>query len=358
MSLDLIPMLLLSLLLMTIGGDVRTVELVLGGDHEAVAAGGLIIGDGNVTVPADASTGGPVHLLGGTTRIAGTVDGDVTLLAGRLTSQIAEENGLPTVAIGHTDKIAWSHTASTSSRSARYRLDLKEGSPTTYLVDGVEHEMVPTTVTIIPGIEGVPAHDKPSAFQPEPRVERNVYSDGSYRETTTIEVIGMRVAAVAPVPERVVIETDRDTAQVLRDIAANVGGCSQRSRRPHRSEQQGAAGSPGSRREPPSTEPQPGAFVHAALFCAGCRDRFDRSLLHLCPLSFAGSSCNDRVRCSRADAVGVAVEYPVADQKRWNERRHSIGAIFSMASVSRRPGSRSGSWPSVSRWRSRAQTRL
>jgi hypothetical protein len=83
-SLDLIPMLLLSLLLMTVGGDVRTVELVLGGDHEVAAGGGLIVGDGDVTVPADASIGGPVHLLGGTSRIAGTVEGDVTLLAGRL----------------------------------------------------------------------------------------------------------------------------------------------------------------------------------------------------------------------------------------------------------------------------------
>lgn len=84
MSLDLIPMLLLSLLLMTVGGDVHTVELVLGGDHQATAAGGLIVGDGDVTVPADAAVTGPVHLLGGTTRIAGTVDGDVTVLAGRL----------------------------------------------------------------------------------------------------------------------------------------------------------------------------------------------------------------------------------------------------------------------------------
>jgi cytoskeletal protein CcmA (bactofilin family) len=84
MSFDLIPMLLLSLLLMTVGGDVGTVELVLGGDHETVAVDGLIIGDGDVTVPADAAIGGPVHLLGGDTRIAGTVDGDVTVLAGSL----------------------------------------------------------------------------------------------------------------------------------------------------------------------------------------------------------------------------------------------------------------------------------
>lgn len=84
MSLDLIPMLLLSLLLMTVGGDVRTVELVVGGVHEATGAGGLIVGDGNVTVPQQASVAGPLHLLGGTTRVTGTVNGDVVLLAGSL----------------------------------------------------------------------------------------------------------------------------------------------------------------------------------------------------------------------------------------------------------------------------------
>ena len=85
MNLDLIPMLVLSLLLMTAGGDVQTAELVLDGHHEATAhRGALVVGDAQVSVPADAEVPGPVHVLGGETRILGTVDGDVTHLGGRL----------------------------------------------------------------------------------------------------------------------------------------------------------------------------------------------------------------------------------------------------------------------------------
>jgi acyl-homoserine-lactone acylase len=57
-------------------------------------------------------------------------------------------HGVPTIAIGHNATVGWSHTASTSTRAARYRLDLAEDSPTTYVVDGVEHEMEPTMVTV------------------------------------------------------------------------------------------------------------------------------------------------------------------------------------------------------------------
>jgi hypothetical protein len=85
MSLDLIPVLLLSILLMTADGDVRTAELIFGGAHDATAhRAGLIVGDGQVTVPADVEVPGPVHLLGGETRVLGTVDGDVTQIAGSL----------------------------------------------------------------------------------------------------------------------------------------------------------------------------------------------------------------------------------------------------------------------------------
>lgn len=86
MSLDLIPMLLLSLLLMTTGGtDVQTVELVLSGEHESTAhREALIVGDAELTVPAGERAAGPIHVIGGQTRILGTVDGDVTQIAGTL----------------------------------------------------------------------------------------------------------------------------------------------------------------------------------------------------------------------------------------------------------------------------------
>lgn len=86
MSLDLIPMLLLSMLLMTAGGtDVQTAELILGGEHETTThREALIVGDANVTVPAGEHVSGPIHVIGGETRILGTVDGDVTQIAGTL----------------------------------------------------------------------------------------------------------------------------------------------------------------------------------------------------------------------------------------------------------------------------------
>jgi hypothetical protein len=88
MSLDLIPMLLLSLLLMTAGGDVSTVRLVLSGDHHVADAGAIIVGDATLVVPAGTETAGPIHLIAGETRIEGTVRGDVTQIAGTL--EVAE----------------------------------------------------------------------------------------------------------------------------------------------------------------------------------------------------------------------------------------------------------------------------
>ncbi|MFA9429427.1 polymer-forming cytoskeletal protein [Egicoccus sp. AB-alg2] len=87
MSLDALVMLVLSLLLLTTGGDdPQSVQLLLAGQHETVGVDGAVIAvDAQVTVPADTEIGGPVHVIGGHTRIAGTVDGDVTQLGGRLT---------------------------------------------------------------------------------------------------------------------------------------------------------------------------------------------------------------------------------------------------------------------------------
>lgn len=56
----------------------------------------------------------------------------------------------PVIGIGHNDKVGWAHTSAGASviNGVRYRLDLVPGSPTSYLVDGVRHEMVPTKVTV------------------------------------------------------------------------------------------------------------------------------------------------------------------------------------------------------------------
>ncbi len=56
----------------------------------------------------------------------------------------------PVIGIGHNDKVGWGHTSAGAQvrNGVRYRLNLVPGSPTSYMVDGVKHEMVPTTVTV------------------------------------------------------------------------------------------------------------------------------------------------------------------------------------------------------------------
>lgn len=86
MKLELIPLLILALLLLSAGGaDVETAEFVIEGDHEVTDhRGALIVGDATVTVPPDAEVPGPVYVIGGELRVEGTVAGDVTQLAGVL----------------------------------------------------------------------------------------------------------------------------------------------------------------------------------------------------------------------------------------------------------------------------------
>ncbi|HEX8051598.1 MAG TPA: penicillin acylase family protein [Thermoleophilaceae bacterium] len=56
--------------------------------------------------------------------------------------------GVPIVLIGHTDKMAWSHTVSTARRFLIYELKLVPGSPTSYIHDGQVKQMKADNVTI------------------------------------------------------------------------------------------------------------------------------------------------------------------------------------------------------------------
>ena len=55
---------------------------------------------------------------------------------------------MPIVLIGHTAKMAWSHTVSTARRFTPFELKLVPGSPTTYLVDGQPREMKRTKLSV------------------------------------------------------------------------------------------------------------------------------------------------------------------------------------------------------------------
>jgi acyl-homoserine-lactone acylase len=56
--------------------------------------------------------------------------------------------GVPIVLIGHTDRLAWSHTVSTARRFLIYELKLVPGSPTTYIHNGQPRQMKADNVTI------------------------------------------------------------------------------------------------------------------------------------------------------------------------------------------------------------------
>ncbi|MDR7275800.1 penicillin acylase family protein [Catenuloplanes atrovinosus] len=58
--------------------------------------------------------------------------------------------GLPGVAIGHTDRVAWTHTVSTAVTVTLHRLALTPGDPTRYVVDGQTRALRrdPVTVTV------------------------------------------------------------------------------------------------------------------------------------------------------------------------------------------------------------------
>jgi len=86
MNLELIPMLLLSLLLLASdGADTAVARLVLSGHHRLDdTQEAVIVGDATVTIPTDTTVTAPIYVIGGTTRITGTVDARVTQIAGTL----------------------------------------------------------------------------------------------------------------------------------------------------------------------------------------------------------------------------------------------------------------------------------
>ena len=77
-----------------------------------------------------------------------TVPGKVDVAGGSLF-------GVPIVLIGHTQRMAWSHTVSTARRFTPFELKLVPGSPTTYVYDGQPRQMTADNVTVqVPGAGG------------------------------------------------------------------------------------------------------------------------------------------------------------------------------------------------------------
>ena len=56
--------------------------------------------------------------------------------------------GVPVINIGFTEGVAWSHTVTPSNHFTVYKLDLVPGNPLKYVVDGEEHDITATDVTV------------------------------------------------------------------------------------------------------------------------------------------------------------------------------------------------------------------
>ena len=67
---------------------------------------------------------------------------------GKLNVSGASLFGVPTTLVGHTRKLAWTHTVSTAYRFTPFELRLVPGLPTTYLVDGQLKQMTSDEVTV------------------------------------------------------------------------------------------------------------------------------------------------------------------------------------------------------------------
>ncbi|MFD5624619.1 penicillin acylase family protein [Streptomyces sp. NPDC127072] len=77
-----------------------------------------------------------------------TIPGELNVQGGALL-------GTATISIGHTAKVAWSHTVATGVPLSLHQLTLDPADPTTYLVDGRPERMTRRTVTV-PVRDGAP----------------------------------------------------------------------------------------------------------------------------------------------------------------------------------------------------------
>ncbi|WP_440009243.1 polymer-forming cytoskeletal protein [Halomicrococcus sp. SG-WS-1] len=82
-----IPLLIVVLLLVSIGGgNAEQMTISFQGEHGLDAINDVYVAaGGTTTVPAGATITGDIYVIGGTTRVEGELNGDVTVLAGNLT---------------------------------------------------------------------------------------------------------------------------------------------------------------------------------------------------------------------------------------------------------------------------------
>lgn len=84
---EVLPLLIVTLLLLSIGGaDVEQMDVTFDGDRDVTAIDDVLaVAGGESIVGPDTTVAGDVYVIGGDVRIDGRLDGDVTVLAGTLT---------------------------------------------------------------------------------------------------------------------------------------------------------------------------------------------------------------------------------------------------------------------------------
>lgn len=109
---EVVPLLVLVLLLVAAGGaDPEQMTVTFDGDRTVDAIEDVhVVAGGTTTIPANATVGGDVYSIGGTTRVEGTLDGDLVVLAGNVsvaanatvTGTVRSVGGSPSVSEGAT----------------------------------------------------------------------------------------------------------------------------------------------------------------------------------------------------------------------------------------------------------------
>lgn len=136
MNLALIPLLVVALMLVTADSGVESAEVVLSGQHQIEDhRGALIVGDAEVTIPADTEAPGPIYVIGGELTVAGAVATDVIQLAGTVRIETGATIGDELRLFGGTQSVA---SDTNIGRRTSLEINPAEGNPAAgFVISGI-----------------------------------------------------------------------------------------------------------------------------------------------------------------------------------------------------------------------------
>ncbi|MFE1293030.1 penicillin acylase family protein [Streptomyces sp. NPDC058751] len=111
---------------------------------QGLGSNAIGVGDSGSTVGGSVLLGNPHYPWQGARRFW---QSQLTI-PGKLNVSGASLLGLPVVAIGHNENVAWSHTVATAATFGLHEVPILPGDPTSYLVDGKAEHMRVTKVSV------------------------------------------------------------------------------------------------------------------------------------------------------------------------------------------------------------------